>query len=321
MLKLEGTTIMITIETHQMNLKKWRSRVFTFLTVFLSIVLLIAGTFEFIPAWILRDPADSIHLWHIAELTALSAILLGGVMFGLVRKPEEQPLLAQFIVMGVIILAVGLIPFDFKLVGLLPLAGLLVLTYPHPRALFSFSRKGRISIALLGITVLLAVILVPIILQEIHYQIIGMSENDAHALLFHWIGSALLYILLILAGVLTSTKRQGWMRLGIVTGLTYIFLGVIGLTVPGYAAGAWSEAGGLFALFFGALYILITLAEAEGMSQDNSAPVPESTPTPETKAITPSMPESTTVPSILAAYTAEQQVEMGELEFAGMDRK
>ncbi|HYB00336.1 MAG TPA: hypothetical protein VED37_08975, partial [Ktedonobacteraceae bacterium] len=127
-------------------------------------------------------------------------------------------------------------------------------------------------IALLAITAPLAVILVPIILQEIHYQIIGMAENDAHALLLHWIGSALLYVMLILAGVLSSTKRPGWKWLGIITGLTYCYLGVIGLIVPGYAAGAWSEAGGLFALFFGALYILITLAEAEGMSQETSEP-------------------------------------------------
>ena len=89
---------MITIETHRNNWKKWRPRVFTFLAVVLSIVFLIVGTFEFIPAWILRDPVDSIHLWHIAELTAI-AILLGSVMFGLVRKAEEKPLLAQFIVM------------------------------------------------------------------------------------------------------------------------------------------------------------------------------------------------------------------------------
>src|SRR6266487_5903812 len=110
---------MIVIETHRHNWKKWRPRALTFLTVFLSIVLLVAGTFEFIPAWILRNPPDAIHLWHIAELTALSAILLGGVMFGLVRKPEEKPLLAQFAVMSVIIMAVGLIPFDIKVVGLL----------------------------------------------------------------------------------------------------------------------------------------------------------------------------------------------------------
>ena len=316
---------MITIETLQMDVKKWRPRVFTFLTVFLSIVLLIAGTFEFIPAWILKDPADSIHLWHIAELTALSAILLGGVMFGLVRKAEEKPLLAQFIIMGVVILALGITPFSMPVIGLLPLAGVLVLTYPKPRALFSFSHQGRMSIALLAITVPLAVILIPIIQQEIYYQIIGMTENDAHAQLLHWIGSALLYVLLIMAGILASTKRPGWKRLGIITGLTYCFLGVIGLIVPGYAAGAWSEAGGLFALFFGALYILITLAEAEGMSQDTSPTVSESVRTsevlPETGTITTTVPELTAVPSTRTAYKAKQQDEMSELELAGMDRE
>ena len=315
---------MITIETHHMNVQKWRSRVFTFLTVLLSVVLLIAGTFEFIPAWILKDPADSIHLWHIAELTAI-AILLGGVMFGLVRKPEEKPLLAQFIVMSVLILAIGLTPFDIRLVGLLPLEGLLVLTYPKPRALFSFAHKGRISAALLSITVLLAVILDPIIQQEIHYQIIGMTENDAHAQLLHWIGSALLYVMLVLPGVLASTKRPGWKRLGIITGLTYCFLGVIGLIVPGYAAGAWREAGGLFALFFGALYILITLAEAEGMSPEASVPVQEfaqkSATVPETAVKATSAHESATVSVTLPSSEVNRGIEMAEFEAASMGRR
>ena len=315
---------MITIETHHMNVQKWRSRVFTFLTVFLSVVLLIAGTFEFIPAWILKDPADSIHLWHIAELTAI-AILLGGVMFGLVRKPEKKPLLAQFIVMSMIILALGIAPFSIPVLGLLPLAGLLVLTYPKPRALFSFSLQGRMSIALLAITAPLAVILVPIIQQEIHYQIIGMTENDAHAQLLHWIGSALLYVMLILAGVLASTKRPGWKRLGIITGLTYCFLGVIGLIVPGYAAGAWSEAGGLFALFFGALYILITLAEAEGINQDVSVPVPESAQKPaivsETAVKATSAHKSATVSVTSPSYEANNSIEMAEFEAASIGRR
>ena len=315
---------MITIETHHMNVQKWRSKVFTFLTVFLSVVLLIAGTFEFIPAWILKDPADSIHLWHIAELTAI-AILLGGVMFGLVRKSAEKPLLAQFIVMSFIILALGIAPFSIPALGLLPLAALLVLTYPKPRALFSFSHQGRISIALLAITVPLAVILIPIIQQEIHYQIIGMTENDAHAQLLHWIGSALLYVLLLLAGVLASTKRPGWMRLGIITGLTYCFLGVIGLIVPGYAAGAWSEAGGLFALFFGAMYILVTLAEAEGMSQEVPVPVQElsqkSATVTETKGKATTAHESATVSVTLPSYEVNKGIEMAEFEAASVGRK
>jgi MFS family permease len=282
------------IKTYRDNWKKWRPKIFTFLAMFFTIVFLIVGTFEFIPAWILRDPTDSIHLWHIAELTAI-AVVLGSVMFGLVRKAEEKPLLAQFIVISTIILAIGIAPFFLPAVGLLLLAGLLVLAYPKPRALFSFAHKGRISIALLAITIPLAVILIPIIQQEIHYQIIGMSENDTHALLLHWIGSALLYVMLILAGVLASTKRPGWKWLGIITGLTYCYLGVIGLIVPGYAAGAWSEAGGLFALFFGAMYILITLAEAEGMNLEASVSVQESAQKPETEVKARSVDEAATV--------------------------
>ena len=200
---------MITIETRRDTWKKMRPKVFTFLAIFFTIVFLIVGTFEFIPAWILRDPTDAIHLWHIAELTAI-AVVLGSAMFGLIRKAEEKALLVQFIVMSAIILAIGIAPFFLPAIGLLLIAGLLVLAYPKPRALLSFSPKGRISVALLAITVLLAVVLDPIIQQEIHYQIIGSSENDAHALLLHWIGSALLYVMLILAGVLASTKRPGW---------------------------------------------------------------------------------------------------------------
>ena len=311
---------MITIETYRDNWKKWRPRVFAFLAMFFTIVFLIVGTFEFIPAWILKDPVDSIHLWHIAELTAI-AVVLGSATFGLVRKAEEKPLLAQFIVMSTIILAIGIAPFFMPALGLLLLAGLLVLTYPKPRALLSFSHKGRISAALLAITVLLAVILDPIIQQEIHYQIIGMSENDAHALLFHWIGSALLYVMLILAGVLASTKRPGWKWLGIITGLTYCYLGVIALIVPSYAAGAWSQAGGLFALFFGALYILVTLAESEGMSQEASAPVQKPEIAPDTVVEATPAHDAATVSITLPAYEVKERIEMGALELAGMDRR
>jgi len=311
---------MIAFETLRDNWKIRRSKIFSFLAMFFTVVFLIVGTFEFIPAWILRDPNDLIHLWHIAELTAI-AVVLGSAMFGLVRKAEEKPLLAQFIVISTLILAVGIAPFFLPAVGLLLLAGLLVLVYPKPRTLFSLSHKGRISIALLAITAPLAVILVPIILQEIHYQIIGMTEHDAHALLLHWIGSALLYVMLILAGVLASTKRPGWKWLGIITGLTYCYLGVIGLIVPGYAAGAWSEAGGLFALFFGALYILITLAEAEGMGQETS--VPDHKPEIETEAVVKATtaPETATMSITLSAYGANEQNSITTLQTLSMGRR
>src|SRR5260370_37644517 len=85
---------------------------FTLLVGGFSAFLLIAGTFEFIPAWVIRDPADQIHLWHIAELSALAALLLGGVALALIRRPQEEPLLATCFPLGRIILGIDFLPFD-----------------------------------------------------------------------------------------------------------------------------------------------------------------------------------------------------------------
>src|SRR5579872_4459288 len=93
--------------------------IFTALAGILTVVLIVAGTFEFIPAWFLKNPPDQPHLWHIAELSALAIFLLGGCMLGMLRKPEEKPLLAQFVVLSTILLAIGIAPFNLGGLGLL----------------------------------------------------------------------------------------------------------------------------------------------------------------------------------------------------------
>lgn len=310
---------MFTIKRPQIDKKKR----FTLLVVGFSAFLLIAGTFEFIPAWVIRDPADQIHLWHIAELSALAALLLGGVALALIRRPQEKPLLAQFFLLSLIILSIGFIPFDIDALvsginisipafglGNIPLntigfaflllAGVFVLAYPDRRALLSFKLKGRISIALLLLTLVFAVFLDPAINKEIYYQIVGMANSDVHALELHWIGSALLMILLVVAGLMASTKRPGWKILGFITGEVYFFLGVITMIVPNYA-GSWGEASGLFTIFGGVLYMLIVLAESEGTSESVSKSVSEpeikSEVLPENETGTPAVPEPVFTPA------------------------
>src|SRR6266700_285657 len=222
---------MFAIKTLKNVIEQWRSKGFMLLTGILALALLAGGTFEFIPAWILRNPSDVIHLWHIAELGALSAIFLGGIMLALLRQPEEKPLVAQFFVVGGVILALSIAPFEIKGAALLLIVALFVLAYPNRRGLLSFAREGSISIALLALS-----------------------------LLFHWIGSAALIVLLILAGLLSSTKRPGWKELGVITGATYCYLGVIAMIVPG-DAGSWGYTGGLFSIIGGVLYMLFTLVE------------------------------------------------------------
>jgi hypothetical protein len=265
---------MFATKIRRSGIKQRRSKGFTFLTGVLSVALLIGGSFEFIPAWILGNPSDIIHLWHIAELGALSAIFLGGIVLSLLRQPEEKPLLAQFFVLSGIILALSVAPFEMKAVAVLLVAGLFALVYPNRNGLLSFAREGSISIALLVLSLLFAVFLMPVVWRETQYQIVGMTENDVHALLLHWIGSATLIVLLLLAGLLSSTKQPGWKELAIITGAAYCYLGVIAMIVPG-DAGSWGETGGLFSIIGGVLYMLFTLAEAQSTSKVVSKPEPE----------------------------------------------
>lgn len=238
-----------------------RPQLFKILVSVLTVVMVFVGLFEFIPAWIFKNPPDQPHLWHIAELSAL-AVLLGGCMLGLIRSPQQKTLVAQFIVLSTILLAIGITPFFIGGAGLLLLTVVFIAAYPDRAALRRLGRTGRLSYPLLGITAIFAIFLDPVIHQEIYYQIIGMTTNDVHALHLHWIGSALLMILLLLAGVMVSTKRPGWQWLTVLIGLTYIFLGIIAMIIPDYA-GSWAEWCGLMAIFGGALYIFVMFIEIE----------------------------------------------------------
>lgn len=249
-----------------------RGMFFTILASVLLVILLFAGTFEFIPAWFLKNPPDQPHLWHIAELSALAIFLLGGCMLGLLRKPQEKSLLAQFFVLSAILLAIGITPFNLGGLVFLLIAALFILAYPDRRALLRIGRTGRLSLPLLGLTILYAIFLDPIIHQEIYYQVIGMT-NDVHAIRLHWIGSALLLTLLVIAGFLASSKGPGWKWLAVITGVNYCFLGLISMIVPDYA-GSWAAWCGLVSIFGGILYFFLVRVEIERakVAKDTSEP-------------------------------------------------
>ena len=81
-----------------------------------------------------------------------------------------------------------------------------------------------------------------------------------------WTGGIILNLCLVLAGLLAATKRPGWRELGILVGITYLYLGAAALTVPDQP-GSWGVVGGILALLGGASYIAAALGEAQRASR------------------------------------------------------
>jgi len=257
---------MSSVARPQPEVKKWRVIVFVIVAGLLALLALYAGVFN-----LLLLPGQSgfpseIHLWHQAQSGAFTALLLGGSLLALLWRPQRKPLLAQFVLLSLAVISLGFATvsgFGFLPIWLavgIVLMGLFTAAYPSFRGLVSFSREGAFSLSLLALSLVAAVFLAPIAWRELHYQWVGALTHDVHALNYHWLTSVLLAVLLVLAGILSSTKRPGWQVLCLMTGVTYLYLGSMALLLP-YYAGSWGVIGGLLGLFAGLGYMSATLVE------------------------------------------------------------
>ena len=264
----------------QPEVKKWRVIVFFIVAGLLALLALYAGVFNLL---LLPDQSgfpSEVHLWHQAQSGALIALLLGDSLLALLWRPQRKPLLAQFVILSLAIFSLGFATvsgFGFLPIVLgigIVLIGIFAAAYPSLRGLVSFSREGAFSLTLLALSLLAAVFLAPIAWRELHYQWAGAIAHDEHALNYHWLTSVFLAVLLVLAGVLSSTKRPGWQVLGIITGVTYLYLGSMALLLP-YYAGSWGVIGGVMGLFAGLGYMTATLVEARKSRQATPSTTPE----------------------------------------------
>ena len=211
------------------------------------------------------DPA--IMRWHGAEHGATVGLLFGGSLLLLLWRAHRKPLLLQFYVLGHVVLVAGYAALPGPanepgaIMGLVVMVaattGLLVTTYPAPRELLKLS-WGRASRPLLALSLVAAAVLLPLALWNLSQQVrlVGIHAENAR-----WTGAAVLAVCLVLAGLLTATKRPGWRELGALTGATYLYLGAAALTVPN-GSGSWGLVGGTLSLLFGAGYVVATLREA-----------------------------------------------------------
>jgi len=252
----------------QGEVKRWHVILFVTIAGLLTLLVLFASVRD-----LLLLPGQSgfpsvIHRWHEAQSGAFMTILFGGSLLTLLWKPQSKSLLMQYLV-----LSIGIVCICFAIAsgaGFTPIAlvigvvliGILVAAYPRPRDLLDVRREPSLSYPLLAITVVAAIVLAPIIARELNYQILGMTQQDVHALNYHWLTSVVLALLLILGGSLAATRRPGWRALAFIVGITYLYLGSMALLLPDYA-GSWGTIGGVLGLLGGLGYISVALFEVQ----------------------------------------------------------
>ncbi len=114
---------------------------------------------------------------------------------------------------------------------------LMIVLYPNPHALFRFDRQRTAGKLLLSLSLVAGVLLAPYFLRTLQYQLAGIGGE--HYTTSHWIESFNLVVTLFIALIMTSIKSAGWKALGIITGVTFLFLDAIAISFP-----ASNDAGG-----------------------------------------------------------------------------
>ena len=260
---------------------RWRMYVFRAIAVIyilLGLVVLEGVTEGLMPWTTIGCPGcmdnynPELHRWYGAMHGAMIAILFSGSMFALLLKPLARPLLLQFYVLGFLILATGFTAVSFQEIAetkpgvMIPFGiamAIIVVAYPSFSRFKSFARDLPASIPLLALTAVSGLILAPQIWQDLQRQLDGTSA-DEHAVSGRWIESVIVMTVLIVAGLLTSTRRPGWTVLGTLLGVAYVYLGISAITVPDQPGG-WGELGGIAALAGGLAYLGLTYRESRAV--------------------------------------------------------
>ncbi len=243
--------------------KRWRTILFRIVAALVALVYLSALHFAVSPWVPVNEPGiqnPETHRWHFAVTGAISGILLGGSVLAFLWRPRAWPLLMQYLIVAVTLGVLINAPFVgpsmfFVAVPVIVLAA----AYPAPRVLLDFSCQGPFSRTLLALSLIAIALLAPWMWQLLTWQIQGVGGE--HATTNQWIADVEHAVLLLLAGLAASTRRPGWRALGVLTGVSFLYLGLAALMLPDQP-GSWGTTGGILALLGEAGYIAATLVEA-----------------------------------------------------------
>jgi hypothetical protein len=230
--------------------RNWRTIVFRVLA-FLAALLFVTNLRLVLEPW-LAQGIPAFRQWSDAMTVAI-AILTVGSLAAVIWRPRAMPLPLQYLAIATVLAVIEIAPFEGPYIFLVVIPLVIVIAaYPEPRALMSLSPTNAISLPLLALGLLATVSLAPGLWLALSREMQGVSGD--------WITNFEHTVSLLLAGLLTSTRRPGWRVLGILTGAVFLYLGAAALALPD-APGSWGTVGGILALLCGAGYITLTLFE------------------------------------------------------------
>jgi hypothetical protein len=254
-----------------------RRIIFPILAGLLALVgfALLDGVREAIAPWSLHvdyDPQPELNKWHFAAHGATVGILFSLSMLALVWRPARKPLLLQMYVLGFTTLALTYGSSDpVSILGFLPMvlviSALLVAAFPDRRALLQLPKPGA-SRLMLGLTAVAALGMAPAVIRAFtHFYDAPAFEGAAEP--ERWGADIIMSFVLIIAGLLVSSKRGGWRTLGVIVGMDFFYLGLVALTIPDQA-GSWGTIGGILSITFAVIWLAALLYESDADRRANA---------------------------------------------------
>ena len=209
-----------------------------------------------------------VERWHNAVQGSGDAMAFL-VLLALVRRPSRYPLAAVFLLAGLVISLLVVVPFvGPSMVWILgPLAGVVV-AYPYWRQIRPAVLLQVYRPALAVATVAAAALLIPAgaaLVDQI------TRPADPAAIGNTWVAYAEHLIWFAVAGLLACCRLPGWRLFAWLTAVRWAYLGAVLLTVPGQLD-SWGPAGGAAAVILSAGFVVVARRERRPRQVEQPAP-------------------------------------------------
>jgi hypothetical protein len=253
----------------------WRRIAYSILAGLFALMSLFIGAILAPTPWQPLDPAMPwLTKWHTAGGAMENALLVGVLLLATLWRPQKKAGLMQLLFWETLIsapiialLRIFYLGFDLSSWLFYALMAVLFVLSPVRGQLFSLKGEGAASKPLLVLTIAAGLLLVPDLFRNAQWQITGFGGD--HALRYLWLEMIFGIMTLVGGGFLTAIKRPGWQVLGILLGISYLYLGIVAISIPD-EIGSWGTVGGILSILGGVAYLALTLWEMRRSAPANT---------------------------------------------------